>query len=42
MSETSNPPPAPASVARADQIHWTDARVAAVVEAAYILQAVRR
>jgi len=42
MSETSNPPPAPASAARADQIQWSEARVAAVVEAAYLLQAVRR
>jgi hypothetical protein len=42
MSETSTAPPAPASVARADEIQWTEARVAAVVEAAYLLQAVRR
>ena len=42
MSETSTPPPAPASSARADEIQWTAARVAAVVEAAYLLQAVRR
>jgi hypothetical protein len=42
MSETSTTPPAPASTARADQVHWSEARVAAVVEAAYVLQAVRR
>ena len=42
MSDTSTPPPAPASTSRADEIHWTEARVAAVVEAAYLLQAVRR
>jgi hypothetical protein len=42
MPEPLTPPPAPASTARADEIHWADARVAAVVEAAYILQAVRR
>jgi hypothetical protein len=42
MSETSTTPPAPATTARADQIHWTDARVAAVVEAAYLLEAVGR
>ena len=40
--ETLTPPPAPASPARADAIQWSDARVAAVVEAAYILEAVRR
>ena len=42
MSETSTPPPARASSVRADEIHWTEARVAAVVEAAYLLEAVRR
>jgi hypothetical protein len=42
MSDTSSPPPAPATTAPADEIHWTEARVAAVVEAAYLLQAVRR
>ena len=42
MPETLPPPPAPASTARADQIHWTEARVAAVVEAAYLLEVVRR
>jgi hypothetical protein len=42
MSETSSPPPAPATAANADHIHWTEARVAAVVEAAYLLEAVRR
>jgi hypothetical protein len=42
MSETSTTPPAPASIAPADQVNWTESRVAAVVEAAYILQAVRR
>jgi hypothetical protein len=42
MSETSTPPPAPASTVRTDEIQWTEARVAAVVEAAYLLQAVRR
>ena len=41
MSETSTPP-VPAAAARTEPIHWTDARVAAVVEAAYLLEAVRR
>jgi hypothetical protein len=42
MPEILTAPPAPTSPARADTIHWSDARLAAVVEAAYILQAVRR
>jgi len=42
MPQTLTPPPAPTPSPQIRTGQWTDARVSAVVEAAYILQAVRR
>ena len=42
MTSFSTPPPAPETETSAERANWSDARLAAVVEAAYILRAVRR
>jgi len=42
MPQTVTPPPAPTQGTQIRGGQWTDARVSAVVEAAYILQAVGR
>ena len=42
MTSYSTPPPAPETETSVERTNWSDARLAAVVEAAYILQAVRR
>jgi hypothetical protein len=42
MTSFSTPPPAPETDTTVERIHWSDARLAAVVVVAYILQAVRR